>query len=194
MTNGADGGSATADTRPSSSIARRIARLGVLGALGTIVLGIMMLFWPGRTLLVMAILLGIQLIVSGLTMLIARATAREGVGHTILGIIAGIGTMVLGLVVLRLPGRTLALVALFVGAAWFVSGILEAVEAIADRGSAHRAAQMLGGLVTAAAGFIILVAPLGSLLALAVWGGILMIVVGLARLVLALRVRRALRS
>ena len=172
----------------------RIGRLAALSGLGSIVLGVLMLLWPGRTLLITAVLLGIHLIVSGLSLIAARVKAGEGIGHKILGIIAGVATVVIGLAVLRLPGLTLAAVALFVGAAWLVSGMFEVIEAVTDRDAHHRGIQILGGLVTAGAGFLILVAPLGSLFALAVWGGVLMIAVGLARLLVAMRLRRLNRS
>lgn len=172
----------------------RVGRFAALSGLGSIVLGVLMLLWPGRTLLITAALLGIHLIVSGLSLIVARINAGQGIGHKILGIIAGVATVVIGLAVLRLPGLTLAVVALFVGAAWLVSGIFEVIEAVTDSDTHYRGIQIVGGLVTAGAGFLILVAPLGSLFALAVWGGVLMIAVGLARLLVAMRLRRLKRS
>ncbi len=172
----------------------KIGRLAAVSGLGSIAMGVLMLLWPGRTLLIIAVLLGVQLIISGLSLIVARVSTGQGIGHKILGIIAGVATVVIGLAVLRLPGLTLAVVALFVGAAWLVSGMFEVIEAITDRDAYHRGTQILGGLVTAGAGFLILVAPLGTLFALAVWGGLLMIAVGLARLLVAMRLRRLKRS
>jgi len=172
----------------------KVGRFAALSGLGSILVGVLMLLWPGRTLTIVAVLLGAHLIVSGISLIIARVSAGQGIGHKILGIIAGVATLVIGLAVLRLPGLTLAVVALFVGAAWLVSGMFEVIEAITDRDTHHRGIQILGGLVTAVAGFIILVAPLRSLFALAVWGGLLMIAVGLARLLVAMRLRRLKRS
>ncbi|WP_420614296.1 HdeD family acid-resistance protein [Candidatus Spongiisocius sp.] len=194
MTQGNGGTTTQASNSRGKVQLAKVGRFAALSGIGSIVLGVLMFLWPGRTLLITAVLLGIHLIVSGLSLIVARVNAGQGIGQKILGIIAGVATVVIGLAVLRLPGLTLAVVALFVGAAWLVSGIFEVIEAVTDSDTHYRGIQIVGGLVTAGAGFLILVAPLGSLFALAVWGGVLMIAVGLARLLVAMRLRRLKRS
>ncbi len=187
-------GGSTAQESSSGSGLMKAGRLVALSGIGSIVLGVLMLLWPGRTLVVMGVLLGLNLIVSGLSLIFSRVRAGEGVGHKILGIMGGVATVVIGLAVLRNPGLTLAVVTLLVGAAWLVSGLFEVIEGITDRDGEHRGLHIMGGLVTAVAGFVIFVAPLGTLLALAVWGGLLMIAVGVVRLVVAIRIHRSGRS
>jgi len=87
--------------------------------------------------------------------IVARVRTGSGVGHRILGIIA-IG---IGFAVPRLPALTLAVIVLFVGAAWLVSSILETVEAVTDRDAHHRGPPALGGIISAIAGLIMILAP-----------------------------------
>ena len=185
---------AAAASDEEARLASMAWRLGVVTSLGSIGLGVLMLVWPGRTLLVIAVVIGIQLIAWGLGLVVSRAVASEGAGHTILGIIAGVAVMVFGLATLRVPGRTLALMALFLGVSWFLAGVMELIETVRDRGAPHRGWRTAGGLITALSGFVVLVVPVGSALALAVWGGLLMIAVGASRLPVALRMRKTLRS
>ena len=165
-------------------------RFAALSGIGSIVLGVLVLVWPGRTLLVVAWLIGVHLIVWGLGLIVARVRAGSGLGHRILGVLAGVLTVILGLAVPRLPVLTLALVVLLVGVSWLVSGIFEIIEAVGDRDAEGRGMQIVGGLVTTLAGLVMVWAPLRTLAALAAWAGILMIAVGLSRLFISTRMRR----
>ena len=162
--------------------------------MASIILGVLTVAWPGRTLTVLATLFGIQLIVWGISLVISRAASGEGASQIVLGIIAGLGMTVFGLVTLRAPGRTLALVALLLGSAWFIAGVLEVVEAVAERIRGNRSWRIVGGLLSAIAGIVVVVSPIESLLGLAVLAGLLMIVVGIARIPIALRLRASARS
>ncbi|MXY76665.1 MAG: hypothetical protein F4Y40_06205 [Acidimicrobiia bacterium] len=168
----------------------QVGRFAALSGAGSIAIGVLMLLWPGRTLLVVAWLIGAHLIVSGLGLIVARVRAGRGLGHRILGTLAGVLTVVLGFAVPRLPVLTLALVVFLLGISWLVSGIAEIIEGAGDRGNAPRGTQMAGGIVTALAGLFMVLAPLRSLAALAIWAGIFMILVGLSRILISMRARR----
>ncbi|MCP3912624.1 MAG: HdeD family acid-resistance protein [Actinomycetia bacterium] len=165
-------------------------RWNLVGGIVSIIVGIVVLAWPGRTLLVLAVLFGIQLILMGLTLIVTRALVSESAGRLVLGIIGGVLAILLGLATFRAPGRTLALLALFLGAAWLVSGLMETIEGIVDQTMENRGWHIIVGGITTLAGIVVMSAPLESLLALAVWGGVLMIILGAVRCAGAFQLRR----
>ena len=167
-------------------------RWGLIGGAISIVLGIVIIAWPKQTLLVIAIIFGIQLIIWGLMLIVSRALLHEGAGSLILGIIGGVLAIMAGIATFRVPGRTVVILAIILGAAWLVAGLFEAIEAIANSDMEHRGWVLFVGTVTALAGIILMSSPVQSAGALAIISGIMMIVMGGVRVVGALQHRSAL--
>ncbi len=154
----------------------------LLGGIVSIIFGGMVLAWPQATLLVLAVLIGLQLIFWGVMLIFERALNAEGAGGVILGIIGGVLAVLLGFGVMRAPGVTLA---------WLVAGLFEMVEAIADSNTPDRGWTIFLGGITALAGVIVISSPFSSIAALTLWAGILMIVMGVVRIVAAFQIRNA---
>jgi uncharacterized membrane protein HdeD (DUF308 family) len=120
--------------------------------------GILLLVWPGRTLLVVAVILGVYLVAVGiLEMITALATpgllAMERVFPAILGLLAvGAGTIV----IVRPEGSVLA-VALAAGIFLMVAGLAAGVSAI--RSPETRGADALRAVVNLAAGIVVVAWP-----------------------------------
>ena len=100
----------------------------VTGALN-IGLGVVILAWPEPTLRVIAALIGIWLLVSGIV-LIVGAVANHG-SLPLWGVTLGAGILssVLGIWALRRPGQTLTVIIVLVGIWAIVMGALELVAA-----------------------------------------------------------------
>lgn len=167
-------------------------RWGLIGGVISVILGIVVIAWPKQTVLVISIIFGIQLIIWGLMLIISRALLHEGVGSLILGIIGGVLAIMAGIATFRVPGRTVVILAIILGAAWLVAGLFEAIEAIANPDMEHRGWVMFVGAITALAGIILMSSPVQSAGALAIIGGIMMIVMGGARVIGAFQLRSAL--
>src|ERR1700753_1351681 len=103
---------------PGLLMARSWPATVILGAL-TLILGLVVAFHPGGTLNVVAVLLGITMICSGLFHLVR--IFGPGESHIWLGI-TGLLLIVIGVVLIRPLHLTLALVGLFVGLSWIVQG------------------------------------------------------------------------
>jgi len=177
---------------PADTVARVSGHWGwVLGfGIITLAIGIVDLTWPGRTLVVLAVLFGVQLIVMGIFKF-ARAIASDDLtssGRVMLALI-GVLSLIIGLYAVRHVLITLIALALLLGIFWIVSGAMELFMALSLREIRHRGWNALIGLLAVLAGLIVLVYPGISLLALAVVLGVWLMFLGAMQIMISFRIR-----
>ena len=137
-------------------VARQWPVVRLIGIL-TVGFGVVVLVWPGETLKVISILIGLQLVVFGLFRLIgAFSDASPAPGLT--GFV-GVLLMIAGIIVLRHPFETAAVLATILGVVWIVTGAVDAIDAIASGDSGNRIWHVLAGLASIAAGVIVVSWP-----------------------------------
>jgi uncharacterized membrane protein HdeD (DUF308 family) len=164
------------------------------GALSFVV-GILVLVWPGHTLVALAVLFGLQLVVSGFFRLVAAIALTDASGGTrALMAILGLLGLVIGLWALRHIDVALSLLALFLAIYWIIDGVVETFAAIDHPQLPGRGWVVVGGLLGILAGIILLAWPVPSLLVLAVILGIFLLFFGVLQLLIAFGLRRAFRS
>jgi uncharacterized membrane protein HdeD (DUF308 family) len=183
-------------TDPMQSPADMITRLGrhwgwVLAyGLITLLAGIVVLAWPGQTLLVVAVLFGVQLIVSGVFRFGAALASDDLTGGTrVLLALLGVLSVIIGLWAVRHVLLTLLALVVFLGIYWVVSGVIEVFTALSHRGMPERGWTAFMGILSVIAGLIVLAYPGLSLLSLAVILGIWLLIFGAMETVLAFRIR-----
>src|SRR6202790_599934 len=92
----------------------------------TLLAGIAVLAWPGRTLVVIAVLFGIQLIVTGIFRFVAAFASDDLTGGTrVLLAVLGVFSLIIGLYAVRHILVTLIALALLLGIFWIISGAVE---------------------------------------------------------------------
>lgn len=155
-------------------------------ALVAIVVGILTLAWPGRTLVVLAVLFGIQLVVFGVNRLVA-AHAAVDTART-LNVVVGLVALLLGLFSIRHVGFTLGAFAALLGVFWVASGISDVLSALDSQESSGRGFALLAGVLGVISGVIVLVYPSITLSALAWILGLWLVLHG----ILALMIHRAI--
>jgi uncharacterized membrane protein HdeD (DUF308 family) len=163
---------AATDLFPSAAV----LAYGVLTAL----LGIVLLVWPGATLLVAIAVLAVQIALTGVIQ-IARCLSpwAAGAGERTLLAISGALALLIALLILRRPLQTLVLITVLVGGWWIVRGVIDVVTAASDRGP-YRVWSVVSGLISVIAGIYVLLDP-GMSLLLFVWvTGLWMILSGVA--------------
>jgi uncharacterized membrane protein HdeD (DUF308 family) len=158
----------------------------------TLILGIIVTFHPGGSLNVVAVLLGILAIVSGIFHLV-RIFGR-GEAHRVWSGIVGLVFIVVGVVLIRHLHLTLALVGLYVGLVWIVQGVVALVAAFAGGAREGRGWWIFFGAISVIAGIVVVSAPVDSVTVLAVLLGIWFIVMGIIEIIGGLMIRRAARS
>jgi uncharacterized membrane protein HdeD (DUF308 family) len=159
----------------------------VLGAL-TLILGIIVSFRPSGSLNVLAVLLGILMILSGIFHLVR--IFGPGEEHRVWLGIAGLLFIVIGVVLIRHLHLSLALVGLFVGLSWVVQGVTAIIGGIADGAREGRAWWITFGVVSLIAGIVVTATPVSSLTVLAVLLGIWFIIMGIFEIIGGLMLRR----
>jgi len=157
-------------------IAREWSAILVIGIL-TVALGAVVLAWPSQTLTVLSVLLGIQLLVFGLFRLIS-AFADNVSSPGFVGFIGILG-MIAGVVVLRHPFETVTVLATILGAVWIVTGVIEVIDAMANKYVDGRGWMALAGLLSVAAGAVIVAWPEPTVTVVAWIAGFYLIVFGL---------------
>ena len=163
----------------------------ILGAV-TLILGLIVSFHPGGSLNVVAVLLGILAICSGIFHLV-RIFGR-GEAHRVWSGIVGLAFIVVGVVLIRHLHLTLALVGLYVGLVWIVQGVVALVAAFAGGAREGRGWWIFFGAISVIAGIVVVSTPVDSLTVLAVLLGIWFIVMGIIEIIGGLMIRRAARS
>jgi uncharacterized membrane protein HdeD (DUF308 family) len=178
----------SSDTSTLEGLARSWGWVLFYGIL-TLILGIMVLAWPGATLATIAILFGIQLLVAGIFEIVAVFRHGESGGMRVMSALLGVISLIAGLWVLRNIEAALFALTLLLGIYWVVSGIIRTVDAIADHSTPARGWAIFGGVLSVIAGAIVFVWT-GISLAALVWVlGIWLVVWGIVIIVTSLSVR-----
>jgi uncharacterized membrane protein HdeD (DUF308 family) len=183
-------------TRPMQEPADVLARLGrhwgwllVYGVL-TLLAGVAVIAWPGETLLVLAVLFGIQLIISGIFRFVAALATDDLTGGTrVLLALLGVLSVIIGLWAVRHVLLTLLALIVFLGIYWIISGVIDIFTSISHRGMQSRGWTAATGVLSLIAGLIVLAFPGLTLLGLAVILGIWLIIFGVMEMTSAFRVR-----
>jgi uncharacterized membrane protein HdeD (DUF308 family) len=157
----------------------------------TLILGIIVTFRPSGSLNVIAVLLGVLLIVSGIFHLIRVFDHAEQ--HRIWQGISGLLFVVVGVVLIRHLDLTVAAIGLLVGISWIVQGVAAIIAAFSGPGGG-RLWWGVFGFISLIAGIVVTAAPVTSVTVLAVLLGIWFIVMGLFEIALAFMIRHALSS
>jgi uncharacterized membrane protein HdeD (DUF308 family) len=177
------------------------APAGVLGAswqaalfLGvvTLILGLIVTFHPTTSLNVIAVLLGILSIVSGLFNLIRVFDPRER--HRVWLGITGLLFIVIGVILIRHLHLTRSIIGLVIGLTWIVQGLTALIGGISGGVREGRAWWIIFGVVSLIAGIVVVSAPASSLDVLAVLLGIWFIVMGIFEIIGGFLLRHALRN
>lgn len=156
----------------------------------TLLAGILVLAWPGATLLVIAVLFGVQLIVAGIYRFVAAfATEDASGGARVMLALLGVLSIIIGLWAVRHVLLTLLALVVLLGIFWVVNGAIELFTALSYRGMPERGWTAAMGVLSVLAGIVVLIYPAESLLTLSIVLGIWLLVYGVMEIVAAFRLR-----
>ena len=168
----------------------RIA-LAVSGAIALIA-GIVLLVWPGKTLILVTGIIAAYLIIAGIVYIgLGLFSGNKGgwarAGHIILGLLY-ITAGVIGFLYLQQTAATLALITvIFIGVSWIVDGIVSLTLLHKD---GSRAWTIIYSIFSIIAGIIVIFSPM--LAAIALWWilGVTLVVLGVIQIVRAITLGR----
>jgi len=161
----------------------------------TVLAGVAVLAWPSETLLVIAVLFGVQLIISGIFRFVGALASDDLTGGTrVMLALLGVLSIIIGLWAVRHAVLTLVALIVFLGIFWVINGLIEIFAALSHRDMPDRGWSVLMGVLSAIAGIIVLAYPGLTLVGLAVILGIWLLVFGILEIMAAFRLRKLVHT
>ncbi|MEW1644575.1 MULTISPECIES: HdeD family acid-resistance protein [unclassified Streptomyces] len=174
---------------PLFALSKAAWQVVLFTGVASLVLGVLVLVWPGASLFAAGILFGLYLLISGVFQLVAAFGTHRATSLRVLAFISGALSIVLGLFCFRGPMQSILLLALWIGIGWLIRGITQTLAAIHDRTMPARGWQIFLGIVTFIAGIVLIDSPFRSVAVLTLVCGIWLVAVGVVEIVTAVRMR-----
>jgi uncharacterized membrane protein HdeD (DUF308 family) len=174
---------------PLHQLARNTWQLLLLIGITAVALGVIVLVWPGKTLLVAGVLFGIYLVVSGIGYVFAAFGTHAGAAMRVLSFLTGVVSLVLGFFCFRDKYEAVALLALWIGISWVFRGMTLLAAALSFDRLPGRGWQAFSGVVIVIGGGVLIIYPIDSIAILALVAGWWLIVIGIMDVISAFQVR-----
>jgi uncharacterized membrane protein HdeD (DUF308 family) len=163
----------------------------LLSGILAVILGILVLAWPGKTIVVAAIFFGAYLLVTGIAQVIFAFSLHVSAGGRVLLFLSGAASLILAILCFRSLQNSILLLAIWIGVGFIFRGVATAVSAISDPTLPGRGWEIFIGVITLIAGVVVLASPFESIATLTLVVGIWLIVIGVFEVVSALGIRKA---
>ncbi|NBE53678.1 HdeD family acid-resistance protein [Streptomyces boluensis] len=174
---------------PLGILAKSAWQAVLVAGVASLVLGVLVLVWPGASLRAAGVLFGVYLLVSGIFQLVSAFGTHVAAAMRVMAFISGALSVLLGLFCFRGEMQSVLLLALWIGIGWLFRGITQTVAALSDAAMPARGWQVFLGIVSALAGVVLIVSPFESVAVLTLIGGVWLLVVGVVEIVTAFAVR-----
>ena len=177
----------------NSLVGQRLWKWILVAGLLTIVLGVIVLAWPGPTILVASTLFGVYLLLSGLTELFMAFTLPRSAATRVMLFISGALSLVLAIMSFRHFGDAYAvlLLSLWIGISFIFQGISGVAVGISESDLPGRGWYIAAGIISGIAGVVVLVWPFDSIAVLTLAAGIWLVIIGITKIVQAFQTRKA---
>jgi len=163
----------------------------LLSGILAVILGVLVLAWPGKTIIVAAIIFGAYLLVTGFAQVIFAFSLHVSAGGRVLLFISGAASLILAVLCFRSLQDSILLLAIWIGIGFIFRGVATAVSAISDPTLPGRWWEIFIGGITLLAGVIVLASPFESIATLTLVVGIWLIVIGVFEAISAFGIRSA---
>ncbi len=161
-----------------------------------VILGIIVLAWPGISILVAAIVFGAYLLVTGIAQVVMAFSLHVTAGGRVLLFISGAAALILAVLAFRHFGEGYAvlLLAIWIGVGFVFRGVATTVAAVSDPTLPARGWNIFVGVISLIAGVFVIAWPFESILTLAFVVGAWLIAIGVIEVVSAFGIRKAAKS
>jgi uncharacterized membrane protein HdeD (DUF308 family) len=157
----------------------------ILFGLMSVILGVVILVWPGKSIIVAAVLFGVYLVVSGVALVFLAFRLPVSGGIRFLNFISGVASVILGVLAFRHFGEGYAvlLLAIWIAVGFIFRGVSSVAAAIDDPQVPGRGWTIFFGVVSMIAGIVVLAYPFHSIVTLALVVGFWLIILGVMEIV-----------
>jgi uncharacterized membrane protein HdeD (DUF308 family) len=166
----------------------------LLSGILAVILGVLVLAWPGETIVVAAIFFGAYLLVTGIAQVIFAFSLHVSAGGRVLLFLSGAASLILAILCFRSLQNSVLLLAIWIGVGFIFRGVATAVSAISDPTLPGRGWEIFIGVITLIAGVIVLASPFESIETLILVVGIWLVVIGVFEAVSAFGIRSASKN
>ncbi|MCH9710691.1 MAG: HdeD family acid-resistance protein [Actinomycetia bacterium] len=179
------------DTAAAPSMMKHLWKSTLASGVLAVILGAMVLAWPGPTIFIAAIFFGAYLLVTGIAQVIFAFSLHVSAGGRVLLFLSGAASLILAVLCFRSLENSILLLAIWIGIGFIFRGVATAVSAISDPTLPGRGWGIFIGVISLIAGVIVLASPFDSLATLTLVVGIWLIVLGVFEVVSAFGIRSA---
>jgi uncharacterized membrane protein HdeD (DUF308 family) len=173
------------------SLSQHLWKSTLLSGILAVILGGLVLAWPGITIVIAAIFFGAYLLVAGIAQVIFAFSLHVSAGGRVLLFISGAAALILAVLCFRSLEESILLLAIWVGVGFIFRGVATAVSAISDPTLPGRGWEIFIGVISLVAGIVMLASPFESIATLTIVVGIWLIVLGVFEVVSAFGIRKA---
>lgn len=176
----------------NSVVGQQLWKWKLVAGLLTIVLGAIVLAWPGPSILVAATLFGVYLLVSGLAELFMAFTLPRSAATRVLLFISGALSLVLAILSFRHigDGYAVLLLSLWIGIGFVFQGITGVAAGIGESALPGRGWYIVAGVISVLAGVVVLAWPFDSIAVLTLAVGIWLVIIGVTQIIQAFQTRK----
>ena len=177
----------------NSLVGQRLWKWKLVAGLLAIVLGALVLAWPGPSILVASTLFGVYLLLSGLIELFLAFTLPRSAGTRVMLFISGALSLVLAILSFRHfgDGYAVLLLSLWIGIGFIFQGVTAVAVGIGESELPGRGWYVVAGIISGMAGLVVLVWPFESIAVLTLATGIWLIIIGITQVIQAFQTRKA---
>ena len=179
---------------PLHQLARNAWQLILLIGVLAVAVGVIVLAWPGKTLVVAGFLFGIYLVVSGIGYMFAAFGTHAGAAMRVLAFLTGVVSLVLGFFCFRDKLESILLLALWIGISWVFRGVTLLATALSFDHLPARGWQVLSGVIIVIGGGVLIIYPMDSIAILTLVAGCWLIAIGIIDVITAFQVRHRVNA
>ena len=168
---------------------KSVLGLGLL----SLALGVVVLVWPGQSVVAAAAVFGVYLLASGIAQVIAAFTVHVPASSRVLLFLSGALSVALGVYAFHdfKNGAAVWVLAAWIGLGFLFQGVAVTVLAINHKELPERGWYIFAGVLSVLAGIVVIALPISSIVVLAIVVGAWLVVIGITQIVWSLKARTA---
>lgn len=161
----------------------------------SLILGILVLAWPGISILAAAIAFGVYLLITGAAQVAFAFSLHVSAGSRVLLFVSGAASLILAVLAFRHFGHdpliVILLLAIWIGVGFIFRGVATTVSAISDPHLPGRGWSIFVGVTALLAGIIVIASPFDSIVILTLVVGVWFVVIGVFEIISSFGIRKA---
>jgi uncharacterized membrane protein HdeD (DUF308 family) len=183
----------TPGSTPVPSLLPHLWKSALVSGILSLIVGVVILAWPGISILVAAVAFGVYLLITGAAQVVFAFSLHVSAGSRILLFISGAASLILAVLAFRHFGQGYAvlLLAIWIGIGFIFRGVATTISAISDPVLPGRGWSIFIGVISLLAGIVVLASPFASIVTLAIVVGVWFVVIGVFEIVSSFGIRKS---